>query len=348
MIGTAVPLWGCDEGATKPAPTTAEVPSTVGSGACRGAAAQRPEPLEVVVGDFCPGETSGEAPGAVTTNAFAAACVPAFRDTCDELSKLGLSRSWTRRYVHDSGGPASVEANLARFASPDGAFAAFTNRILLTVDPYAPDVRSVPGLEHAVAMGASTYAVVGSDLIELHYSDPWKTPEAERSEGLGVLSQFASALRARLPQDVLWPRTMELLPKEKRLPWGVRVSYRRAFGLEGAGPAALGYYSDGAIRYQLFVASTRDEASAADIFRSIRRTGDGRRLEDFPFDCFELSGSAGFGEPPGLWLVGKNGSRVAAVGSAPPQPPGHHTSAERNWLTRPEKLQLLRRVFNRR
>ncbi len=342
---SSVLLLGCEaEPSAPPAPSNTS--DGLGAGVCgEEIAPSNGDPMAIRVLDFCPTPRDPLQPPAANA---AGPCAPRIFGDCNALIQLGLSESWAERYVHDSGGPATVDLSLMRFVSPEGAFAAFTDRVLVMVDPEAPDVSAVDGVVNSVSRGASVHAVNGAHLFELHYTDPWQPNDVERTVGRDVLGEFARTLKARLPGGAELPRTVELLPTADRLPWGVRVSYRHAFGLEGAGPAAVGYYARGHQRYRIFVAQYRDEASARDVLRSIRRSGQGHRLEDFPFDCFELSGSAGFGDAASLWLVGKNGARVVAVGSEPPKPPGHQAKHQPSWLSRPEKLQLLRAVFNRR
>ena len=62
-------------------------------------------------------------------------CTTAFDGECEVYKRFDLDRVVVLRYVDGSGAPNSIEVNLSRFKSVDGAFAMFTKRVVADADP---------------------------------------------------------------------------------------------------------------------------------------------------------------------------------------------------------------------
>jgi hypothetical protein len=68
-------------------------------------------------------------------------CTTAFDGECEVYKRFGLDRVVVLRYVDGSGAPNSVEVNLSRFKTVDGAYAMFTKRVVADGDPARASVR---------------------------------------------------------------------------------------------------------------------------------------------------------------------------------------------------------------
>ena len=62
-------------------------------------------------------------------------CTTAFDGECEVYKRFGLDRVVVLRYVDGTGAPNSVEVNLSRFTTSDGAYAMFTKRVVADGDP---------------------------------------------------------------------------------------------------------------------------------------------------------------------------------------------------------------------
>ena len=68
-------------------------------------------------------------------------CTTAFDGECEVYKRFGLDRVVVLRYVDGSGAPNSVEVNLSRFKTADGAYAMFTKRVVADGDPAQATVK---------------------------------------------------------------------------------------------------------------------------------------------------------------------------------------------------------------
>src|ERR1019366_7315408 len=68
-------------------------------------------------------------------------CTTAFDGECEVYKRFGLDRVVVLRYVDGSGAPNSVEVNLSRFTTSDGAYAMSTKRVVAEGDPVAATVK---------------------------------------------------------------------------------------------------------------------------------------------------------------------------------------------------------------
>jgi hypothetical protein len=278
-------------------------------------------------------------------------CQRAFGELCSGITSWGLRRIGVMRYLEEGGSRGAVDVLAARFTGPESALAAFTERALIEVDPYEPSARAIDGLEFAVLLDATATLVRGVDLFELRYSGRGESRSRRLETAHRVLSELSRRLaepsvrgeNTPRPDDA--PRAVRALPTEDRLAWGVRMTSRDLFGVDGAGPGALGFYQRGALRFQVMVVSARDEAAVSDLMRALSHSPGHHDLEDVPFDAFELSAPLAVGDLPLSWLVGRQGGRLAAVGSERELPLSRRDNAPRHWLNRAEKMRLLRKTL---
>ncbi len=283
----------------------------------------------------------------ISTQDFDQLCSRRFASDCPEYVHWGLRRFVQLRFIAATGEPENLEVTLLRFATPEAAHALFTVRGLSRVEPGQRDVVAVSGSSRGLILGSSAMVYRGTDFVEMRYYNRQAAGKTEETLARQRLGEFAPRFVDALPGQPEPPRVFKLFPDDHRLSWGLRSSYRTAFGVAEVGPSTIGYYRDGKRAYSIFAASYPDDAAASDVYRALRRLPGRHVLEDVPFDAFEVSAAFGTQDVPSLWLVGKNGGRVAAVGSRRP-PPKKVPRAEVDWIERDAKMRLMRQLFARR
>src|ERR1700674_3742332 len=95
-----------------------------------------PTPARMVAGGYCidsqsEPKTYGDK-GKLTMDEV---CTTAFDGECEVYKRFGLDRVVVLRYVDGSGAPNSVEVNVSRFTTVDGAYAMFSKRVVADGDP---------------------------------------------------------------------------------------------------------------------------------------------------------------------------------------------------------------------
>jgi hypothetical protein len=279
-------------------------------------------------------------------------CKEAFVSGCEQLLGWGLMKLTRIRMVRSGLQPAIADVDIARFSSPEGAWAFVSDRVLIDLDIFAESEREnlqrVQGAELALVSGTSLHAIDGMAVFIAHYTDRFSPQRQLEQSAQRELPKLLRAWLEAQPSKQPLPRALSLLPSDHRKQMGRRFQYADALGIPGAGHAAIGYYKDGDRQYSVFVASYVEEAAAKDAALVLRRQPGAHSLEDVSFDAFELTRAVNDAQAPQLWLIGQHMGRVAGVGSAPPAPVQRRDDGPRRWLRRPEKMRLLRAVMSAR
>jgi hypothetical protein len=300
--------------------------------------------LSTRVGDYCVDPNSApRAYGQEGEGDMDDVCTELFNGECELYKSYGLLRVTTARYVASNGSSALVSANVSRFGGPEGALAFFSRRVLGDQDPKQVSLRPIEAMPYAALGTGVAYAQSGPLVVELVYVNENEAPETIRAVSAALLPRFLSTLASR--QNVQ-PQVVNLLPREHRVPFGVALEPKNAFGVSGLGAAATGYYEEGGKRYRVTVSHNVDEASAKDVYAGARRLPGWRALKDVPYDAFEVRQVSEEEGPVVWWLVGKQGHRVVAVTDEPwalrETTPNEQ---ERVSLDRDAKFEVLERVL---
>ncbi len=199
-------------------------------------------------------------------------CTTAFDGECEVYKRFGLDRVVVLRYVDGSGAPNSVEVNLSRFTSPDGAYAMFTKRVVADGDPAKATVKPLAAGAAGATSSSNAYVWRGQYLAELTFvtEDTKMTPQAMAQANEQSTGSIAKEIGAKLPGTTDLLPAAAALPAPSRIAMGIAYSPKDALGLTAIGPVAIGYYQDGQKRWRdvSIVRSSVDDAKEA--FRAFK------------------------------------------------------------------------------
>jgi hypothetical protein len=268
-----------------------------------------------VAGDYCI-DPNGEAHayGENAPGTLDGVCTELFDGECEVYKSYGLRRVVTLRYIDGKGSPGTVNINLSRFASAEGAYGFFTKRVVADADP----AESVPAALEAGGAGALgtgiAYVWRAEVVAELSYSNEVESPEQLKASSLRALPPIAHALGDALPGDKRPPAAATLLPSAQRLPMGISYAAKDLLGIAGVGPGALGFYKDSGERYRVFALLRADDDSAKDVIKTFHHLDGARGIKDLGFDALSFSIRDDESAPQVGWVVGRKGSIVIGVG----------------------------------
>src|SRR5579872_5876017 len=199
-------------------------------------------------------------------------CTTAFDGECDVYKRFGLDRVVVLRYVDGSGAPSSVEVNLSRFRTVEGAYAMFTDRVVADGDPARATVKTFAAGAAGAMSSSNAYVWRGSYLAELTFvtEDAKMTPEAMAKANGRSTGAIAKEIGDRLPGGTDLPASATALPTTSRIALGISFHPKDPPGLDGAGSSAVGYYKDGEKRWRDVAMVRADAAGAKDSFRALR------------------------------------------------------------------------------
>jgi hypothetical protein len=194
-------------------------------------------------------------------------CTTAFDGECEVYKRFGLDRVVVLRYVDGSGAPNSVEVNLSRFATADGAYAMFAKRVVADGDPARATVKPLAAGAAGATSSSNAYVWRGQYLAELTFvtEDTKMTPQAMASANEKATGSIARDIGSKLPGTTDLLPAAAALPSPQRIPLGIAYYPKDALGLSAIGPLAVGYYQDGDKRWRdiATVRATADDAKEA-------------------------------------------------------------------------------------
>ncbi|HTM45994.1 MAG TPA: DUF6599 family protein [Polyangiaceae bacterium] len=233
---------------------------------------------------------------------------------CAEFAPFELEHIELQKYVQRATAPASVRAAVFQFASPEAALARFSILTLGAQDPVSLTARPV-AIGTFGAMGDGVLrAVKGTRLLELSYANDLEALGSRSRNAEHALLTLAGEISARMPSDGALPNAVKLLPIAQRVPLGVSYFMRDALDVQGAGPAALGYYQDGQKRWRVLCIERNDADSAKDIALTLQKAPGFRRHKDSAFGAFELIVPIGGSSLAVQWVIARQEQRLWAVG----------------------------------
>lgn len=186
-------------------------------------------------------------------------CTTAFDGECEVYKRFDLDRVVVLRYVDGSGAPNSVEVNLSRFKSADGAYAMFTKRVVADGDPAKATVKPLDAGGAGATSSSNAYVWRGQYLVELTFvtEDAKMTPAAMARANEQSTGAIAHDIGGRLSGAEEPPGPASALPTAERLPLGISYLPKDALSLKQIGPVAIGFYREGEKRWRA-IAMSRD------------------------------------------------------------------------------------------
>jgi hypothetical protein len=243
-------------------------------------------------------------------------CTTAFDGECEVYKRFGLDRVVVLRFVDGSGAPNSVEVNLSRFATTDGAYAMFTKRVVADGDPARASVHEAPFKSLGAMSSSNAYVWHGQYLVELTFvtEDTKITPEQMATANQESTGLIAKQIGARLPGGDERPPAASALPAASQLPLGVAYYPKGGLGLAGVGPMAVGYYKDGDRRWRQIAVISKDVDSAKETFRAFKQKPGTLPLKGMGDEAALVVVQEGPDRARAEYVVARRGTLVEGVG----------------------------------
>jgi hypothetical protein len=271
-------------------------------------------------------------------------CTTAFDGECEVYKRFDLDRVVVLRYVDGTGAPNSVEVNLSRFKTADGAYAMFTKRVVADGDPARATVKPMQAGGAGATSSSNAYVWRGQYLVELTFvtEDAKMTPEAMARANDVATGAIARDIGSRLPGAAEPPGPAAALPAAARLPLGIAYHPKDALGLKAIGPVAVGYYKDGEKRWRA-VAMTRDVEGAKEVFRAFKLRPGASPVKALGDEAVLFTAQEAPERAKAEYVVARKGPLVAGIGDEElvldPTTPADKQAPLR--LTRDEKIAKL-------
>ena len=243
-------------------------------------------------------------------------CTTAFDGECEVYKRFGLDRVVVLRYLDGSGAPNSVEVNLSRFKTADGAYAMFTKRVVADGDPERASVKPLEAGAAAATGSSNAYAWRGQYLIELTFvsEDPKMTPEAMARANEQSSALIAKQMGDKLPGDLALPASAAQLPTGSRIVLGIAYYPKDALTLSAIGPLAVGYYKDGEKRWRDVAIARSGVDSAKEAFRAFRLKQGSVPISGLGEEALRVTVQEAPDRAKAEYVVARKGTLVAAVG----------------------------------
>ena len=243
-------------------------------------------------------------------------CTTAFDGECEVYKRFDLDRVVVLRYVDGSGGPNSVEVNLSRFKSEDGAYAMFTKRVVADGDPARATVKPMAAGASGAASSSNAYLWRGRYLAELTFvtEDTKMTPEAMARANEQSTGAIAKDIGSKLPGPAELPPAAAALPTASRIPLGVAYYPKNALGLSAIGPVAVGYYKDGDKRWRDVAVVRSDAEGAREVFRAFKLRPGSVPVKGLADEAVQVVIQEAPDRAKADYVVARKGTLVAAVG----------------------------------
>lgn len=353
LCACAALLWACQNEAARQGTPPPSKPGAAPD-VCRTGGAEIPDEefagfLPRLHGVFCADPNSPvRTYGAGEKTGLDGVCLQLFNGECELYKSFGLVRVASIRYVAKDGSPATVEVNVSRFSSSEGALAFFSKRVVGENDPVTLHLKPLAAGTLGAQGGGVAYVHRGAYVAEFTYVNEDETPEQLRIQSKRVMLPLAKVVGAAMPGPRSLPKSFDALPEEGRVPLAIWFTEREVLGVRGAGRAAVLGYQQAGKRFRILVSENISSDASKDVLRMLRASGGQRRLKHMPHDAFELVRAGEQGSPPVVWLVGRAGRRVAAVGDEPHALSARSSSADvrKVSLSRSQKVKYLSQVLS--
>lgn len=312
-LGVACKKQEPERGEAPPPPIASSKPGACASGGGEVKDTQAAAYVPRVAGDYCVDPNSEQrAFGENSSTPLEAVC-NLFDGECEIYKRFGLRRVFTVQYIDGKGSAGTASLTLSRFASPEAAYGFFTKRVIADADPLESAPQPLEAGAAAALGSGIAYVFRGDSVAELRYVNELESPDQIKASSERVLPPIAKALGEKLPGEPTLPAAARLLPKSDLIPLGIAYDYDDLFGVSGVGKGAMGYYRNDAGRHRLAALVREEEASAKDVFGTLKKLPGAKTLKDRPFDALTFTLQDGDG-PKVEWLVGRKGRVLAAAG----------------------------------
>ncbi len=352
FFGALAPACKSDEAKNdRPAPPPPADSAPAHTDVCAGGGGQDGDPISGpfvarVVGGYCL-DPQGQPKTYGDQGKFSMdeVCTTAFDGECEVYKRFGLDRVVVLRYVDGTGAPNSVEVNLSRFKTADGAYAMFTKRTVADGDPARATVKPLAAGAAGAASSSNAYVWRGEYLVELTFvtEDTKMTPQAMERANEASTDAIAKDLGGKLPGPPGLLPAAALLPEASRLPLGIAYYPKDALGLSGIGPLAVGYYKDGEKRWRDVAILRPDADGAKEALRGFKQRPGSSGLKGVGDDAVQVVLQEAADRAKADYVVARKGARVVAVGDEElvlePGTPADKLAALK--LTKDEKMQKL-------
>ena len=272
-------------------------------------------------------------------------CTTAFDGECEVYKRFGPDRVVVLRYVDGSGAPNSVEVNLSRFATENGAYGMFTKRVVADSDPARATVKPLAAGAAGATSSSNAYVWRGQYIVELTFvtEDTKMTPSDMAHANDVSTGAIAKQIGESLPGGKELLPSAAALPAASRIPLGIAYYPKDALGFSAIGPAAVGYYRDGQKRWRdvAMVRSSSDGAKEA--IRAFRLKAGTLPVKGLGDEAVQAIVQEAPDRAKAEYVIARKGPLVAAVGDEElvldPATPSDKQAPLK--LTREEKVQKL-------
>jgi hypothetical protein len=243
-------------------------------------------------------------------------CTTAFDGECEVYKRFGLDRVVVLRYVDGSGKPNSVEVNLSRFTTADGAYAMFTKRVVADGDPARASVKPLAAGAAGATSSSNAYVWRGQYLAELTFvtEDTKMTPVQMAQANERATGAIARDIGSKLPGETSLPPGAAALPTGSRIPLGIAYYPKDALSLTGIGPVAVGYFKEGDKRWRDVAMVRADAEAAKEAFRAFKLKAGALPVKGVGDEAVQVLVQEAPDRAKAEYVVARKGTMVAAVG----------------------------------
>lgn len=241
-------------------------------------------------------------------------CTDVFDGECEIYKGFGVRRVVEARYVDGAGTPATLDVHLSKFATSEGAYAMFTKRVVGDGDPAEPSTpRPIEGGASAALGLGNAYLWRGLYLAEITYNNETAAEAAIKAAGEKILPALVKDMGQKIPGEAALPPAAAALPKEDRIPLGVRFVSRDMLGVDGAGAGAFGYYRAGDKRWRVASIVRADADQAKDVLATLGKLPGASKEKGVGDGAVRLMRKEGEGAAA-EWVFARAGKAVLGVG----------------------------------
>jgi hypothetical protein len=270
-----------------------------------------------------------------------------FDGECEIYLGYGVRRVVEARYVDGSGSPATIDVYLSKFGTSEGAYAMFTRRIVGDGDP-ADEATARPtegGGAAALGLGVA-YLWRGAYLAELTYTNETAAEAAMKAAGEKLLPPLVKEMGSKLPGETALPPAVAALPKDDRIPLGVRFVTKDLLGIDGIGAGAFGYHKASDKRYRSAALVRADGEQTKDVMSTLAKLPGASKEKGIGEGAVRFMQKDAGGAPV-EWVFARAGKNVLGIGDEARVLRTGMTADEhaRMTLTRDEKIERLKKAL---